>query len=317
MSSTCSGASDDETHILTPPFDSDDADVIIRSSDQVDFPVHRFLLFRASNIIDAALPLPQPKSEPSDVAQGLPVVTLAEDRRTLEIMLRLCYPIDVVLPSDFIECAQSVVEAIRKYALTSAMLRLESRMSEMVISSSEPLRFYALACSYGLEDLARKASRRFLKHNALGNPYSSTLKCMTGGAYHRLLQYHWTCSRAACAVVNEDNVIAWARSPNWSSSILFHVHNGCTAARWEQVGGLAIRDVVRYYLRSVRDVVASAPEAVNTFNPASLQEVLRLVSSCAYCASAIHDEMTKFILMLKSEMNKSIQQVSLVFEQQS
>ncbi|EMD37128.1 hypothetical protein CERSUDRAFT_137612 [Gelatoporia subvermispora B] len=319
MSSTATGiplASEVNKHVLAAPFDSDDADIVIQSSDKVKFPVHRFLLSRASTVFGAMLSLPQSDTPSPTATQGPPVVELPEDRQTLDIVLRLCYPIEVRLPDGFIEHAQLVLEAARKYALDSVMERLDFQMKEERIVSVQPLRVYALACSYGLEDLARRAAKETLKEDPLDVPYSSTLRCMTGGAYHRLLQYHRECGRVAAAAVNEENVTAWAGLPNFSSSVLFLRTKTCHVPIWVNTPlGHIIRSVLRQYLWDLRDAVAVTPDANIALRRSLLQGVMRSVSSCAHCAGDMYSDITKFGDMLKSNMEEKISQVSLVFEQ--
>lgn len=56
-----------------PPFDSTDADVILRSSDGTDFHLHRVILSLVSPVLGAMFSLPQP-----DPAPKVPVVQVAE-----------------------------------------------------------------------------------------------------------------------------------------------------------------------------------------------------------------------------------------------
>jgi len=80
--------------IARHPFNRSDADVVLRSSDEnpVDFYVFKFLLRLASPFFELLLSLPRP---PGNVGDGIPVISMAEDKDTLELMLRFCYSISV------------------------------------------------------------------------------------------------------------------------------------------------------------------------------------------------------------------------------
>ncbi|OCH85819.1 hypothetical protein OBBRIDRAFT_739184, partial [Obba rivulosa] len=178
---------------LTAPFDSLDADIIVRSSDKVDFPVRKCFLAAASAVFEAMLSLPQPEN--TSAPNGLPVVELVEDSRTLDIILRLSYPIDTVLPADFIDHARSVLETTHKYAFDGVLERIKRRLHTSRILEREPLRMYTIACSLGMEDIARSAARQTLRCDPFDFPHVPELRHITAAPYSRLLQYHRACSQ--------------------------------------------------------------------------------------------------------------------------
>jgi hypothetical protein len=75
-------------------FDPSDASLIIRSSDLVDFRVHKSVLALVSPFFRDLLSLPQPSD--SESVDGLPVVELPEDSELLNCMVSLLYPVCTV-----------------------------------------------------------------------------------------------------------------------------------------------------------------------------------------------------------------------------
>lgn len=88
------------------PFIRDSADVILRSSERDDFRVHKLILSEASNVFEGMFSLPQ-SSDTSDRQtpgstsvsgervsedQQRAVVDMPESSRTLDLLLRYCYP---------------------------------------------------------------------------------------------------------------------------------------------------------------------------------------------------------------------------------
>ncbi|EIM87829.1 uncharacterized protein STEHIDRAFT_55219, partial [Stereum hirsutum FP-91666 SS1] len=78
------------------PFDDDDADLILRSSDSVDFPVHQAFLSKASSFFKLMLSLPQPPTSAHPAKRSnnrsvdtnsLPVVPVVETSIVLHILL--------------------------------------------------------------------------------------------------------------------------------------------------------------------------------------------------------------------------------------
>ncbi len=79
---------DADTIRFCKPFDEDDADLIIRSKDNVHFRVHKLILRKASIVLDRMLIIPS--DDEQDVVQ---TVSLEEDGATISGFLHLCYPL--------------------------------------------------------------------------------------------------------------------------------------------------------------------------------------------------------------------------------
>ncbi|KAF8991941.1 hypothetical protein BDQ17DRAFT_1313158 [Cyathus striatus] len=94
------------------PFDdSEESDTIIRTVDNVDFYIHRVILSVASVKLKEQLSkLPKPSSD--DVSK--PVFNVPETSKTIDLLLRFCYPVD----DPFISAPMAlgnVLEAALKY----------------------------------------------------------------------------------------------------------------------------------------------------------------------------------------------------------
>jgi hypothetical protein len=85
----------------SPPetFDLPDPNLIIRSSDLVDFRVHKPVLATASPFFKDLLSLPQPSD--SESVDGLPVVRLSEDSELLNTLVSMLYPVPTVIPKSY------------------------------------------------------------------------------------------------------------------------------------------------------------------------------------------------------------------------
>jgi hypothetical protein len=89
----------DSTASPLEPFDVPDPNFIIRSSDFVDFRVHKLVLAVASPFFKDLLSLPQPSD--SESIDGLPVVQLSEDSELLNSLVSILYPVPTVLPNSY------------------------------------------------------------------------------------------------------------------------------------------------------------------------------------------------------------------------
>lgn len=84
-----------------PPkaFNVSDANLIIRSSDLVDFRVHKSVLAMVSPFFQHLLSLPQPFDSGS--VDGFPVVQFPEGSELLNTLISLLYPIRTVVPDAY------------------------------------------------------------------------------------------------------------------------------------------------------------------------------------------------------------------------
>jgi hypothetical protein len=189
-----------------PPFNRSSADLVIRSVDGVDFRVHKCILAEASPFFDSMFSLPQAKSEtaadtPSlaadqqELKHGHPVLPVTEDAKTVELLLRFCYPYENPKLSNLDEVV-AVLSAAMKYQMETVTGPLKQLLREHAHQS--PVRVYAFAVRHSLEDEARAAARASLRHTlseiAAQNP--PELFDLPSTYYQRLLSFMLQCRRA-------------------------------------------------------------------------------------------------------------------------
>ncbi|EIN03879.1 hypothetical protein PUNSTDRAFT_19366, partial [Punctularia strigosozonata HHB-11173 SS5] len=98
------------------PFDDVNADVILRSSDNVDFRVHKLILSLSSPFFRDMFTLPQaPLADAKDDPTDRPVVHMMEDHVTLDDILRLCYPLTSLTSIKNFDRVYSALSAGMKY----------------------------------------------------------------------------------------------------------------------------------------------------------------------------------------------------------
>ncbi|TFY54143.1 hypothetical protein EVG20_g9833 [Dentipellis fragilis] len=75
-----------------PLFDFADGDIILRSSDGVQFRLHKLILKIASPVFDDTFSIPQPPTAKIDRGSDIPIVDMAENEKVLSMLLSFCYP---------------------------------------------------------------------------------------------------------------------------------------------------------------------------------------------------------------------------------
>jgi len=101
-----------ETSSLQKYSNMPNADVVLQSSDLIDFYVHRSVLIASSSFIRAMFSLPQPRS--GAVPNAPPVVHPSEDAETLDSLVSMLYPVPPEMPSSS-DSALALLAAAAKY----------------------------------------------------------------------------------------------------------------------------------------------------------------------------------------------------------
>ncbi|TBU22306.1 hypothetical protein BD309DRAFT_623331 [Dichomitus squalens] len=185
-----------------------DADLTLRSGSShgeyhgrqktVDFHIHRCVLSAGSPFFEAMLSLPQP---PNTGNEALPVVPFTESAAVLEILLAYIYPTPDPIVNTLDELAPAL-DAARKYDLAVAIDGLRRRLVDPVFLKMYPLRVYAIASRFELDEEAAVAAKATLSTGLHGLPLHEDLKSMTAYAYHRLFLLHERHARDAIALLS-------------------------------------------------------------------------------------------------------------------
>ena len=200
-----------EFELAEAPFNDAQADLILRSSDEV--PVH-FRVFK--NILSLASPVfadmfsipspsPPPSKKPHDEVQ---VVPLSEHSTALDIALRHIYPVKKMPDKDTLHSASILAEFSRKYQVEALYQFITMYLRGGI--QNDPVGVYAIAVAYGYEDIRADAARSCLNlpFSALQSSY---MRYATAEHISELFKYHVACGQVASALASSDR--------SWFSSL--------------------------------------------------------------------------------------------------
>ncbi|KAI0738446.1 hypothetical protein C8Q80DRAFT_244381 [Daedaleopsis nitida] len=184
--STTTTTSTPQPRTAPAPFDKSIADVILRTSDHVDFHVFTQVLIAASPFFEGLFEVPQPSPDQEQLKYGKPIIEVSEDSVALETLLRICYPINK--PAGFsIEQIELALRAAMKYDMELPTTVLTGDLEN--VAKDRPMAVWAVACRLQLEDLARVAAKALspstLDFDSLGN-----MDGISAGDYYRLNRCH-------------------------------------------------------------------------------------------------------------------------------
>ncbi|KZP18263.1 hypothetical protein FIBSPDRAFT_863941 [Athelia psychrophila] len=186
------------------------ANVIVRSSDDIDFYVSRYFLSYASPFFEDLFSIPTPSNpeDGDDIKDGLPVLKLAEDSLILERILLFCYPTNLVNLEDVffrdMEDAASLLLALEKYDMVDSGKRLRRLLLESPLLRADPMHAFAVGSRLKHTEIMKLAARylsdALFRHPPHENPdyaHFTYLQLAKGRNYHK------NCAQAVSTALGE------------------------------------------------------------------------------------------------------------------
>ena len=172
------------TTMLDLGFDTSDADLILKSFDDVEFRVHKVIIFLASANHLCNSPIEYDTDK-------LPAIRLSENGDTLGTLVSMCYPVAEVDFED-LSAFYEVLKAAKKYEMKKIIQILQVKITHYI--ERDPLRIFFISIALGLKEEAIKASKIFaLSSDNSANAYVREMEVVPAIAYHRLLKYRYQC----------------------------------------------------------------------------------------------------------------------------
>ena len=174
-----------------------DANVILRSSDQVNFRVHKGVLAMSSPFFKDLLSLPQPPLD--KLVDGLPVVQVPENADLLINLISLLYPIPSVIPRSYKEVF-ALLATCQKYDMVSMQSYIREEVKRGHFPEpyrAEAFSAYAIASSMGLNPEMERAARLTMGLPLTFESLGEELRLFTGPALHHLILYRTATLRKA------------------------------------------------------------------------------------------------------------------------
>ncbi|KAF8263754.1 hypothetical protein EI94DRAFT_1806739 [Lactarius quietus] len=173
--------------------DLPDANIILRSSDQVNFRVRKSVLAMSSPFFEDLLSLPQPPD--GELVDGLPVVELPEDSGLLNSLISLLYPIAPVIPNSY-EKVFTLLGACQEYDMASIQSYIRSEVHRGTFSApvgADTFRAYAIASSMGLIPEMERMACLTLGYPMTFEFLGEALRSFEGWALCDLARYRKSC----------------------------------------------------------------------------------------------------------------------------
>ena len=316
---------DDSTYAAAP-FDHAKADIILRSSDNVDFRVFKLFLSLASPFFETLFDIPQPVEENGDqeIKDGLAVIPVTEDSKTLDTLLRFCYPSTLVDDPNIevLKDAMDVLEAAKKYSLDAIEKKARQAIANPKILEAEPLRCFAIAHRGRLHEETLLAAKYTLTQPLIPSWFQE-IELLAATDLLTLLTYHQRCGDAVFALRLD---LSWITSHyanseacSWLSGRYYsYTYGGNTNC------GCAIRGTARYTLFGVslqwwedfmeETFTALRDKPCKKTVQARAEKTLQAVKAknCEACSPKVTEGMRDFLDLFTRKIEETVSQVSCI-----
>ncbi|KAF9240590.1 hypothetical protein BU15DRAFT_73820 [Melanogaster broomeanus] len=164
-----------ESAYAASPFDHAKADIILRTSDNIDFRVFKLFLSLASPFFETLFDIPQPieASDEQEIKDGL-----------------------------------AVIPAAKKYSIDAIERKVGQAVSNPKILEVDPLRCFAIAHHGQLRDETLLAAKYTLRQPLIP-PWFEEIELLSAADLLALLTYHHKCGNAAYALKTD---VSWIRT---------------------------------------------------------------------------------------------------------
>ena len=178
---------------------SSTADLVLRSSDSIDFFITGALVRVVSSVFDEMFPLKEHETK-----DGWPVICVQESSRTLHPLLRIVYHDMDELDTEDWQLYRDIVLAVRKYKMASIERKLRKQVTASSLILNQSLRIYILATMFGWKEVQKAAVLNMLSQPLSEMAYISELSLLTGADLYRLVRFRFDCGDEACKVFEAD-----------------------------------------------------------------------------------------------------------------
>ncbi|KAG2103115.1 uncharacterized protein F5147DRAFT_638980 [Suillus discolor] len=300
------------------PFDHAKADVILRSADGVEFRVFKLFLSLASPFFETLFGLPQAPDGTSDqeMKDGLAVIAVSEDSKTLDLFLRFCYPSTLAEdPSlDNLTEILSVLAAAKKYSLDLIEKKVCQALANPKVLEIDPLRSFAIARNARLKHETVTAARYNLRQPLIPALFAE-INLITASDFLALLTYHKKCIISVQDLMKN---LKWmtdhyvnTNGCGWLlSGTTYYNGNycGCGQGTDRRFFPWGNAPVVWWttYMQEVYELLQDSPSG-DTVRTAADRTILKVRSAnCSVCSGLVKEGMSEFSNLLALKIEEAV-----------
>lgn len=298
------------------PFDDPTADLILRTSDNVDFHVHTVIMSFASSVFQDMFSMAN--SGMSD-SSDMPIVPLSELSPVLDVVLRACHPGAAPARVDTLAALQNALDVARKYNMGRAEATLCLMLAETRFCEGNAVLVYAMACRYKAVTAARAATYHTLGLSYLDGDDHPAMEYATAGDLRRLARYHRQCGQVAENAIKGFSRTALQSRPG--SSWIWFTHsappssNPGMPSRQPAVSGFgSFGSMVECswwskLLQELSGIIRRNPRHGASFREITKTNAYNEAEKCAACVPRLIRDLLEFETLLSAQVSAAVSKV--------
>ncbi|KAH8984200.1 hypothetical protein EDB86DRAFT_162988 [Lactarius hatsudake] len=165
------------------------ADIIVRSSDHVDFRIHKLILATSSPVFKDMFSLSQPSN--NEAVDELPVIQLSEDAELVRALITALYPIPFEIPASY-DNILALLATAQKYEMGTVQSSIRAEVSHRklsILKGAQVFRAYAIASGKRLIPEMNMAARLSLDLPMTFQHIGVELRLFEGWALRALVEF--------------------------------------------------------------------------------------------------------------------------------
>ncbi|KIL69201.1 hypothetical protein M378DRAFT_38327, partial [Amanita muscaria Koide BX008] len=167
-------------------------DLILRSSDPIDFFVMEVFLRYISSVFDAMFPLLN-----RETYDGRAVISVEESSKVLHPLLSIIYHHIDELDMRDCDMYKNVVVSTRKYKMATIEKKLHKQAAVSPLIMKEPLYVFIAATAVGWSNVTKMAAPNTLLQPLCDMACTKEFGHITGADLYHLVQFRFKCGEAA------------------------------------------------------------------------------------------------------------------------
>lgn len=169
------------------------ADLVLQSSDSVDFRVHKVVLASSSQFFRDMFSLPRPSND--ETIDGLPFVRLSEDAELVRALITAMYPIPTEIPAPY-DRVLILLAAAQKYDMPAVQSSIRAEVARRALpapAGAQSFRAFAISFNNNLTPEMGAAARLTLDYPFTFEMLGDELRLFSGSALRELVGFRKTC----------------------------------------------------------------------------------------------------------------------------
>jgi hypothetical protein len=226
---------------------------------------------------------------------------MSEDSDTVERLLLFSYPRWTPLPElNNLQEVKNILAAVVKYKMDGVLKFLRDALKKSPLIAKEPRRFFAIACRYRLEEVAKLAVRHTFPLPLFSDEITPELDDISAGALYRLHACHYECRAAVCGLVTKfKSRYDGGGFPMFLSRACSRTGSPrCTKQWWMDC------------MEELAETLAASPHIETSLSPEFIKNASsKAADRCSSCQNRSVSDMTEFNKQFAAEVEKLMIQV--------